>query len=311
MFLKCVIFFQYSFIVKCNTYPVETSKSSEQTTNIPIAGVKNFTFKQLGPNVKPTDTQQDNSRKLEFAYVNVNASKLPASVVSKIIHLETSYKEGELTMSGLKRKKSRLIAEVLQFSTNNHLVYHKENDWPPEVQVSENLGKNTSSVNSLSKLDQQENKTKNILKTAHNAPLNASKQLSSRALLWVENPQERYNETNSSKATPHKSTFKKRNPSIIHNIKARKKEDNGTLATYMGSLPWEKQRLFPIEDPQEGKKKSTLPLIARRHLLDMFAESLLHVNRLFNSEYGYQARRVPAHMPHFINKGVIESLHEK
>ncbi|KAG0729643.1 N-acetylglucosamine-1-phosphotransferase subunits alpha/beta [Chionoecetes opilio] len=305
---------KYSFVVKVNTYPVKPGKSTEAAMDVPVAGGKNFTFEHVRPNVKPNNTLQDMPRNLEFAYVNVNASKLPASVISKIIHLEASYREGELTVNGLKRIKSRLIAEILLSSGDHHLVYHKESDWPPKVKVSENLDRNTS----ISKLHKQENKAENISKANYSKPLNAGGRLGARELLWAENPRERYDEiillqeTMLSQAT-QRPTIKRRKPNIGLNSKAREKEleDDGTLATYEGSLPWEKHKLFPKEDPHEEKMKLTLPFAARRHLLDMFAESLLHVNRIFNSEYGYQARRVPAHMPHFINKGVMESLQEK
>ncbi len=40
----------------------------------------------------------------------------------------------------------------------------------------------------------------------------------------------------------------------------------------------------------------------KRKLLDTFADSLRHVNRLYNQIYGYMARKVPAHMPHFIDR---------
>lgn len=49
----------------------------------------------------------------------------------------------------------------------------------------------------------------------------------------------------------------------------------------------------------------------RRKLLDMFADSLIYVNRLFNDELGLKLRKVPAHMPHFINITVMEELQER
>lgn len=42
--------------------------------------------------------------------------------------------------------------------------------------------------------------------------------------------------------------------------------------------------------------------------LDTFAESLLHVNALLNKRYGYKARKVPAHMPHFVDKHIMTNL---
>jgi UDP-N-acetylglucosamine-lysosomal-enzyme len=44
---------------------------------------------------------------------------------------------------------------------------------------------------------------------------------------------------------------------------------------------------------------------------DTFADSLRHVNRLYTQEYGHVTRKVPAHMPHYIQKDVMLALQEK
>lgn len=48
-----------------------------------------------------------------------------------------------------------------------------------------------------------------------------------------------------------------------------------------------------------------------KRLLDMFAESLLYVNRLYNKAFGVSQRKVLAHMPHFINKDIMAELQDK
>jgi hypothetical protein len=64
-----------------------------------------------------------------------------------------------------------------------------------------------------------------------------------------------------------------------------------------------KQKLVKIYDAQQygisppGKKPR-----------DTFAESLLYVNRLYNKEFGFEPRKVPAHMPHLINIDVMDHL---
>lgn len=47
----------------------------------------------------------------------------------------------------------------------------------------------------------------------------------------------------------------------------------------------------------------------RKH--DTFAESLLYVNRIFNKIYGYRVRKVPAHMPHLIDKSIMNELQKR
>lgn len=44
---------------------------------------------------------------------------------------------------------------------------------------------------------------------------------------------------------------------------------------------------------------------------DTFADSLRYVNKLYTRTYGHQARKVPAHMPHFIQTDVMVALQEK
>ncbi|XP_076618477.1 N-acetylglucosamine-1-phosphate transferase subunits alpha and beta isoform X2 [Colletes latitarsis] len=49
----------------------------------------------------------------------------------------------------------------------------------------------------------------------------------------------------------------------------------------------------------------------RTRQLDTYAESLLYVNRIYNMAYGFERRRVPAHMPHLIDKWIAADMHKK
>ncbi|KAF7491895.1 N-acetylglucosamine-1-phosphotransferase subunits alpha/beta [Sarcoptes scabiei] len=42
-----------------------------------------------------------------------------------------------------------------------------------------------------------------------------------------------------------------------------------------------------------------------RKLLDAYADSLIYVNHLYNREFGLEARKVPAHMAHFIDRDIM------
>ena len=53
------------------------------------------------------------------------------------------------------------------------------------------------------------------------------------------------------------------------------------------------------------------PAHRSRDLLDKYSDSLRHVNKLYNSAYGYSARKVPAHMPHMVDKHVMAELHAR
>ena len=82
-------------------------------------------------------------------------------------------------------------------------------------------------------------------------------------------------------------------------------------------LPWEKHRVFSeIEaaavDGAVADTYRTGHFRSRRLMADdTFADSLRHVNRIFTKAYGHEARKVPAHMPHFIQSDVMQALQER
>lgn len=45
-----------------------------------------------------------------------------------------------------------------------------------------------------------------------------------------------------------------------------------------------------------------------RSLRDMYAESLVHTNMLLTQLFEYEDRKVPAHMPHFLNREVLQQI---
>nr|XP_031827521.1 N-acetylglucosamine-1-phosphotransferase subunits alpha/beta isoform X2 [Nomia melanderi] len=49
----------------------------------------------------------------------------------------------------------------------------------------------------------------------------------------------------------------------------------------------------------------------RTRQLDTYAESLLYVNRIYNMAYGFERKRVPAHMPHLIDKWIVANMQTK
>lgn len=49
----------------------------------------------------------------------------------------------------------------------------------------------------------------------------------------------------------------------------------------------------------------------RKLSVDTYAMSLIHVNRLYNSEFGSENRKVPAHVPHMIDKDVMNEMQSK
>nr|XP_057934374.1 N-acetylglucosamine-1-phosphotransferase subunits alpha/beta-like [Doryrhamphus excisus] len=82
-----------------------------------------------------------------------------------------------------------------------------------------------------------------------------------------------------------------------------------------GFLPWEKKKYF--QDLLEEEERLRMALAydaesdaASRKLRDTFADSLRHVNKLLNRQFGFASRKVPAHMPHMIDRLVMQELQD-
>ncbi|XP_067906254.1 N-acetylglucosamine-1-phosphotransferase subunits alpha/beta isoform X2 [Heterodontus francisci] len=80
-----------------------------------------------------------------------------------------------------------------------------------------------------------------------------------------------------------------------------------------GFLPWEKQGYFRDLLEEEVKLEKTLAYYTDskqmgRKLRDTFADSLRYVNKLLNTKFGFASRKVPAHMPHMIDRIIMDEL---
>lgn len=62
--------------------------------------------------------------------------------------------------------------------------------------------------------------------------------------------------------------------------------------------------------PAEAASAASMKASTRRHLLDTFGDSLKYSNKLMSRRFGSTARKVPAHMVHFIDRDVISRLWE-
>ena len=79
-------------------------------------------------------------------------------------------------------------------------------------------------------------------------------------------------------------------------------------------LPWERLGIFDGVQKALEKQRRAAQYTTRgshhhsRKLMDTFADSLLHVNKIYNRKFGYIARKVPAHMPHMIDVQIMNEL---
>ncbi|XP_072123501.1 N-acetylglucosamine-1-phosphotransferase subunits alpha/beta isoform X2 [Mobula birostris] len=87
------------------------------------------------------------------------------------------------------------------------------------------------------------------------------------------------------------------------------------VENYAGFLPWEKQGYFQdlLEEKEKLEKASAYHTDGkqmRRKLQDTFADSLRYVNKLLNTKFGFTSRKVPAHMPHMIDRIIMSDLQD-
>ncbi|XP_057598421.1 N-acetylglucosamine-1-phosphotransferase subunits alpha/beta isoform X2 [Hippopotamus amphibius kiboko] len=85
--------------------------------------------------------------------------------------------------------------------------------------------------------------------------------------------------------------------------------------SYLGFLPWEKKKYFQdLLDEEESLKTQLAYFTDSRHtgrqLKDTFADSLRYVNKILNGKFGFTSRKVPAHMPHMIDRIVMQELQD-
>ncbi|XP_022336372.2 N-acetylglucosamine-1-phosphotransferase subunits alpha/beta-like [Crassostrea virginica] len=81
------------------------------------------------------------------------------------------------------------------------------------------------------------------------------------------------------------------------------------------NLPWEKLGVFrkikKVKENQQAMDDYTGSRFRGRQLLDTFGDSLRHVNRLYNKAFGYAPRKVPGHMPHMVDRDIMNELHDR
>ncbi|BFZ05151.1 hypothetical protein BsWGS_08190 [Bradybaena similaris] len=83
----------------------------------------------------------------------------------------------------------------------------------------------------------------------------------------------------------------------------------------MGGFPWETKREKNLGEVLQEKGQRQNDYIVEgwqgRQLLDTFGDSLRHVNRIYNKEFGITSRKVPGHMPHMIDKNIMQELQDR
>ncbi|XP_041472270.1 N-acetylglucosamine-1-phosphotransferase subunits alpha/beta-like isoform X1 [Lytechinus variegatus] len=108
---------------------------------------------------------------------------------------------------------------------------------------------------------------------------------------------------------PEHPVFPQEGNELAEEAALRQKKDQDRKSSF---LPWERtdsfNNLTKLLEQQDRMEQYSAQSGTQRRLLDTFGDSLRHVNKLFNKKFGYQARKVPAHMPHMVDVGIMNDL---
>lgn len=78
-----------------------------------------------------------------------------------------------------------------------------------------------------------------------------------------------------------------------------------SLLDFNVPMPLQEEERLQNELSYESDPSATV-----RRLRDTFADSLRYVNKLLNSQFGFTSRKVPAHMPHMIDRLIMQELQD-
>lgn len=157
-------------------------------------------------------------------------------------------------------------------------------------------------------------KQKNTLSTAH-APtslaiLRTLKSFNGKSNATRDYTGENFHETNRTidvtSTVSNESYTSYTNPDTMSNIVEM--ERKGSLRRFRND---DIINLVRVNNAKPRKIKPVNQFKHKSRRLDTYAESLLYVNRIYNTAYGFERRRVPAHMPHLLDKWIVAEMQEK
>ncbi|XP_054713569.1 N-acetylglucosamine-1-phosphotransferase subunits alpha/beta-like [Uloborus diversus] len=255
---------------------------------------ESFTFESFQSNLRFPKINAFDNTSMEFGNVNISASQLPEIVLTELENLQSLLLSGALTSQGFLRRKSAIIGAYMNSldaaKAKPILVYelHKPTTVPKHVGVISSTV--SSKIDLIKKLkeDISDLKKNNLFKTVQNS----------------EKIQENFP---SIQKLGFDKVFQQQNflsPSS-QPLESTGKSNSATMS------PSNLKSYFKLLGKPIHKPVNSSPTVTQRHLLDTFGDSLRHVNKLYNEAFGYEARKVPSHIAHFVDRRVMHRLTER
>ncbi|XP_075065368.1 N-acetylglucosamine-1-phosphotransferase subunits alpha/beta [Mixophyes fleayi] len=279
-----------------NTPPVQGQRDARGTTPTPEAEIlfEDIPEEDRFPKFKKQRPIQNDNLSIHIPYVNV--SSLPKNVQQALDKLDVQLSNGDITWKGYNLSKVALLEPfgALFSNTEQYLNVKKQGISKVDLPRNKNMSEKKSANNSKASEVQQDNEK---LASKSESQLN---KIGGLGFMASNLPKEE-----SDKGAIERS----REDSVVPGRKLQYQ------ANYEGFLPWERKKYFKDLLDERDALLRDLSYITDgkqvgRKLQDTFANSLRYVNKLLNSKFGFTSRKVPAHMPHMIDRIVMQDLQD-
>ncbi|KAL2309332.1 hypothetical protein Nmel_005526 [Mimus melanotis] len=334
---------------KQNTTSMQKSNSDfRSVTSVPEAEMifEDIPEEKRFPRVRRRRNGTKESVLEELIIPSVNVSLLPEDVQLALQKLDLKLLNGDITQKGYNLSKAALLRPFQFLSTaksivglekkgmRNHSEYQKtQSSWEkPYKDLNDGKIKTVKTKEGVpSRLMGTKGTVVTMSTNKHIYKVQPKATLPSQSMGKKNETREKVlnalilRETQKSKHTGNFDTGEgaqgmegvKRHEQVDANIKEGlvRRKLQSYAGSYQGFLPWEKKKYFQdLLDEEESLVKQMSYFTEGKHfgrqLKDTFADSLRYVNKLLNSKFGFTSRKVPAHMPHMIDRTVMQELQD-
>ncbi|GFR22148.1 hypothetical protein TNCT_294681 [Trichonephila clavata] len=290
--------FLYAF-----TKPLKKQISGVENTTILTQTEEAFTFESFVGNERfPKIYSPDSNEKFsKFQNVNASASQLPVNLTAEINNLKQLKETNFLTHKGYLRKKAEIIAKYINTENNTadvlSMLVTEKDDYFQIVK-----GKIDPELKTSTAFELFPSKKEKFLES-----VKEMMSLKNRSNFPSESDAKHVWENLSKILVP--DILKPQEKSLIDHVKTPSREpdtkSSASLKNYFLKLSG------AMKDPISPKRTYLTFNPTQRHLLDTFGDSLRHVNKLYNEAFGYEARKVPSHIAHFVDRNVMSRLTDR
>ncbi|KAA0721026.1 N-acetylglucosamine-1-phosphotransferase subunits alpha/beta [Triplophysa tibetana] len=291
----------------------EKEDQPKPTVLIPEPDVQfeNISIENQGPRVR--DKAQGGMETVRVPALN--ESLLPEEVKLELQKLNEKLMAGDITIKGYNLTKAQLLEP---YKDKTQYLLHIE------LGEMENQSKQTKHSNEVNNKDQ---KAPLLSNGNSNSDENAKMQVTPSFVPVLIN--EVIPKADSQLLAAEKPHVSKLLSTLVGNMSKKRDSQNEAdlqgrhmsrklqhyISVDRGFLPWERRKFFHdlLEEVErlENELRYTADSTATgRKLQDTFADSLRYVNRLLNAQFGFTSRKVPAHMPHMIDRLIMQELQD-